>query len=87
MLAFADDIVMFTDTDAEMHKILDVLLEYCSLNRLSANVQKTNVMIFKKGGRDYQNIAFYFDNKEIKIVNEYTYLEIIVSRGRVFFAK
>ena len=50
--------MVFADTAAEMRKILDVLFEYCSLNRLSVNVQKSNVMIFKKGGRNFENIPF-----------------------------
>ena len=41
-------------------------------------------MIFKKGGRNFQNITFYFDDKEIKIVNEYTYLGISFKRVGLF---
>ena len=63
LVSFADDIAMFADTAAEMQKILDVLFQYCSFNRLSVNVQNTNVMIFKKRGKTLKIIIFTLTTK------------------------
>ena len=75
---------MFADAAAEMLKILDVLFEYCSLNRLSVNFQKTSVMIFKKWGRNFQNITFDFDNKAQNSKWIYTYSGISFKRSGLF---
>ena len=41
-------------------------------------------MIFKKGERNFQNLLFYLGNKEIKIVNGYTYQGIRFTRSGLF---
>ena len=81
LLAFADDIVIIARSAAEMQAILDRLLNYCILNKLRVSTRKTKVVIFKKGGRNLQNINFYYGNEEIKIVKEYTYLGVCFSKS------
>ena len=50
LILYADDIVLFSDSAAELQKKLDILHEYCYRNRLTVNTNKTKVMIFRKGG-------------------------------------
>lgn len=82
LLAYADDIVFTALSIEEMNRILDLLKEYCESNDLTVNTEKTNLVIFKKGGRNFKNLQFRFGNSEIKIVKNYTYLGVTFdSRG------
>ena len=65
LLAFADDIVIFAETVESMTHILEALLEYSSLSKLTVNTSKMNVVIFRKCRRNPSNLKFYFGNKQI----------------------
>ena len=49
LLAYADDIVILSDNYIGMKKIISLLLEYCTLNQLTLNANKSKVILFKKG--------------------------------------
>ena len=48
-LLYADDIVLFADSKAELQTSLNVLYEYCQKWKLVVNTNKTKLMVFKKG--------------------------------------
>ena len=75
-LAYADDIVVLSESSAGMKTILKALWDYSRIKRLSINIRKTKIVIFKKGGREMNNLKFYFGDNEIEIVREYLYLGI-----------
>ena len=54
--------------------------EYCQLWKLKVNVGKTKIMVFSKG-RLPRNLNFYYDNLELEIVKDFTYLGVIFSRS------
>ena len=51
LLLYAGDIVIFSDSPEGLQKSLDILFEYCNKWKLTANIDKSKVMIFIKGGR------------------------------------
>ena len=59
MLLYADDIVVFANTQEQLQNSLDLLLEYCNKWKLTINVSKTKVTVFRKGGVLPQNMGFY----------------------------
>ena len=84
LILYADDIVIFAESKDELQKSLDALLEYCNHWKLVVNTRKTKIMIFKKSGRLPNNTVFNFDNVEIEIVKNFTYLGIVFSTGGSF---
>ena len=48
---------------------------------LTVNIQKTKVMVFRKGGIHRRNTHFYNGEHEIEIVNKFAYLGIVFSTG------
>ncbi len=50
-LFWADDIVLFSESEEGMHKMLKTLEKYCKENELTLNTDKTKCMIFNKTGR------------------------------------
>ena len=50
LLMYADDIVLFSETEDGLQSGLNVLHDYCQKWKLTVNTQKTKIVIFRKGG-------------------------------------
>ena len=81
MLLYADDIVIFADSADDLQNSLDILYDYCQKWRLKINIEKSKVMIFRKGGRLERNTLFKYGDTELEIVSKYTYLGIVFTTG------
>lgn len=84
LLLYADDIVIFANTSEQLQVSLDLMLEYCNKWKLTINVSKTKVMVFRRGGRLPRDMAFYFNGQPIEIVKEFKYLGIVFTSGGSF---
>ena len=78
---FADDVVIFSETAEGLQESLNNLKQYCDKWNLSVNIEKTKIMVFRKGGVLSQNETWTFDNNEIEIVNNSNYLGVVLSSG------
>ena len=81
LLIFADDAVIFSETIEGLQESLNNLKQYCDKWNLSVNIDKTKIMVFRKGGVLSQNETWTFDNNEIEIVNNFNYLGVVLSSG------
>ena len=88
LLAYADDIVILTESPHMLLRVLRYLEEYCNQNFLSVNEQKTEIVIFRKKGHKLSKEIpnFYFAGSKLKITDDYCYLGVIFSKT-VKFAK
>lgn len=68
-----------------MDLLISALKEYCQLNSLVLNVKKTNVVIFKKGGRNFKRDRFQFGEEDIMVVKRYVYLRVTFDSGAGMF--
>ena len=84
LLLYADDIVIFSETDKGLQTGLDILYAYCQSWKLKVNIQKTKVMVFRKGGFLPQNLRFMYDGQNLEIVNKFVYLGIVFTTGGAF---
>ena len=75
ILLYADDRVIFGENPEEQQS-LNAFQKYCEIWKLTANTEKTKVMIFSNG-RISRNVHFYLNNKELEIVSEFIYLRHI----------
>ena len=48
LLLYADDIVIFSESENGLQKGLDILNEYCQRWKLSVNPNKSKIIIFRK---------------------------------------
>jgi len=69
LLLFADDTALISDTREGLQKSPDCLFEYCCKWKLAVNVEKTKIMVFKKGGRLSNNDRWFHNNHEDEIVS------------------
>lgn len=82
LLAYADDIVLVSDSVVGLNKILRALLKYCNANHLEVNEKKTKIIIYRKGGYVHnKKLKFTYGNSTIDIVKNYTYLGIPQSQS------
>ena len=66
-LLWADDILMFSESVDGLQKKLEKLENYCTVNKLTVNTDKTQCMIFNKTGRLLKNYRFTYKNIPPKI--------------------
>ena len=84
ILLYADDIVLLAENELDMQNYLDALYEYSMKWRLCVNIEKTKIMIFRKGGRLSNNLDFKYGNNPIEIVCRFSYLGVVFTTGGSF---
>ena len=73
LLLYADVIVILFESEAGLQMGLDILKDYCDRWKLTVNVNKTKVMIFRKGRTNRRNVKFDYNGVNIDIVNVYIF--------------
>ena len=75
LILYADDTVIFADSEIKLQKALDNLESYCTTWKLSINCSKTKILIFcgKKASYDY---PFKLNGKNLDHVTCFKYLGI-----------
>ena len=83
ILLFADDTVLFAESDQELQYALDQFKEYCEEMKLTVNVEKTKIVIFTNT-RNKNHFEFKFNASTIEIVDAYKYLGIYFAKNGSF---
>ena len=76
---YADDICVMNDTVGRLQQQLDVMSKFCNNYGLKVNFLKTNVMVFRNGGKLRNNEKWYYDKQILSPVSYYKYLGIMFS--------
>ena len=84
LLLFADDAVLFSETPEGLQKSLDIFETYCQKWNLTVNVEKTKVVVFRKGGNLARNERWTYNNHQLEIVTSFNYLGVVLSNGGSF---
>ena len=74
IVLFADDVVLLSDSVFGLQIQLNVLFNTAKRLDLVANLDKSNIVVFKKGGHFALNERWCFGNEELEVVNMYKYL-------------
>jgi hypothetical protein len=74
ILLFADDVVLLSSTPAGLQNQLNVLNECCNNMKLEINIQKSKVMVFRKGGFLSTKEKWHLNGMKLEVVNKYCYL-------------
>jgi len=77
MLAYADDMVVLSESAHGLKKKIEALEVYFENLSLQVNIGKTKILVFRKGGKVSKKVHFDYKGKEIEIVKQYTYLGVI----------
>ena len=74
ILLFADDIALLSTTPKGLQAQLNGLKKCCDDLKLSVNEEKTKIMVFRRGGFLGQKEKWYYEGKQLEVVNSYCYL-------------
>jgi len=84
VLLYADDLVLISDSSDGLQTMINAFHEYCSHWCLTVNLEKSKVMVFRKGARLSANLSWKYGDHEIQIVNEYKYLGVLLQYNLSF---
>ena len=73
-----------TQVRYHLQSLLERLTSVCDTWSLKINVDKIKIMIFNKSGKILKRFSFRYENQNIEITNEYTYLGIIFKLSGTF---
>ena len=76
-IIWADDLIMFSESEEGLNDLLKELSAYTEENNMSVNIDKTKAMIFNKTGR-FMKRNFVYKNSKIETVKEYKYLGFLL---------
>ena len=79
LLLYADDIVILADNITIMQSMIDKLEKYCEIWNLELNLNKSEMMVLRNGGRLSAREQWLFKGEPIRVTNEYTYLGVTIS--------
>ena len=75
---WADDLVMFSDSETGLQNMLNLLQTYSKENYLTVNTKKTKCMIFNKNGRLLLR-PFYLNDVRLECVRVYKYSGFMIT--------
>ena len=77
-LLYADDLLLLSETEKGLQSCLNSLQNFCTQWKLKVNLNKTKVIIFSKGKKDFSKFSFTINGSNIEIAEKYKYLGIIL---------
>ena len=83
MLAYADDMLILSNSEKGLQKALNILQIYCNKWQLIVNEKKTKIIVFNK---TVVNSKFIYDGTQLEIVKQHTYLGLKLHQSGSFTA-
>ena len=83
-LLYADDVIIFSDTPVGLQRLIRVLESFCTKWKLSVNLNKSQVIVFRRGGILKKGEQWFFNGQKMKIVSYYKYLGLMISSRNVW---
>jgi hypothetical protein len=75
-LLFADDLAVSSFTINSLQKTIDQVTKYCREWKLKCNLNKTKILVYKKGGNLKKDEKWFVNDYEIEVVNKINYLGV-----------
>ena len=76
-LFFADDVILVSDTIQGLQQKLNVLETQSKRLGITVNLDKTKIIVFRKGGKLSKFEKWYYGKHLIEVVNKYVYLGFV----------
>ena len=86
ILLLADDVVLVSETVVGLQRQLNSLYNSASQLQLRVNMDKSNIIVFRKGGYLAARERWLYNNAIMPVVNSYKYLGILFSTRLSFVA-
>jgi hypothetical protein len=76
---FAYDIANVADTPVQLQRIINTIHTFCIKYGMKVNLDKTKIIVFRRGGCLKHNEKWFYDSEQIAVVPYYKYLSLIYS--------
>jgi hypothetical protein len=73
-LLFADDLAFSSFTINSLQKTIDQVLKYCREWKLKCNLNKTKILVCKKGSKLEKDEKWFVNDYQIEVANKINYL-------------
>ena len=84
LLLFADDLTLISCTVVGLQNQLNTLNSVISQLSLTVNLDKSKIVVFRRGGALSMKEKWFLDGKKLDVVNSYKYLGLVFSTKRSF---
>ena len=78
-LLFADDVILLSSTKLGLQRSLNRAAKYCEDWGMTISIEKSKVMVFRKGGRLNRNDRWRIGNQCLEVVDKFRYLGLVFS--------
>jgi hypothetical protein len=81
LIMYADDTVLFSETEQGLQdtSMLNCLQNYKSKWNINVNVDKTKIIVFRRGWKLKSTNCWKYDNELVSIVESFNYLGITLN--------
>ena len=83
-LLYADDVTIFSDTPVGLQRLIGVLECFCLKWKLSVNMSKSQIIVFRRGGVLKKCEKWVFNGEKLKTVSYYKYLGLMISSRNIW---
>ena len=80
ILLFADDILLLSETAVGLQNQLNILYRSSEKLQLKVNFDKSNIIVFRKGGYLAAHEKWFYGKTRIEVVNAYKYLGLYFTK-------
>ena len=77
IVLFADDVALIATTPRGLQAQLNILKNCCNNLKLTVNIDKTKIVVFRKGGFLGKKEKWFYDGQPIEVVDKYCYLGFV----------
>ena len=84
LLMYADDMVLFAESPESLQHMLNTLHTYNKEWKLTLNVDKTKIMVFRNGGKIKDNERFFYNGRALETVDNFNYLGMLFNYNGKF---
>ena len=84
ILLFADDVLLLSHTVVGLQRQLNILKDTAVRLGLEVNMDKSKIIVFRKGGYLSAREKWLYNGRYLEVVNQYKYLGVIFSTGLSF---
>lgn len=79
ILLYADDIILLSETEEGLQKMLDCVYSWSKKNKIKFNASKSNIVHFRSKRQARTTFKFHLGNVVLNTVQQYKYLGIILN--------
>ncbi len=84
VFAYADDLVIISDSEEDLQRLINIVHKWCSIWRLEVNLSKTKIVHYRGSRRKQTQFQFFWADRQIDIVDGYKYLGVYLDENLNF---